>query len=283
MAKTNKATPQSTPSYTKESLFNDFYRSTKETLNCFELHFGISNLNEQVLGIDPESEETRLRQLHSWKSLSNLYDYAVDGLEQTEDPMDTVLGGAEALSLVTIEMNQPSSAWDSIVRMADGRYALEEGMGMDPHNVALLAKVDIRTVRNAISGGEMIAEKSGDTVLIENASARQWLLNRKGFVRTIHQSATSLSEVDSPSKFGSALIAQRERQNIQLDANVVAVFHSSVSKSRLKELEGGIFTLPLDAVFPLADFYQFSRKEFLACVMRVFFPQQLEMLEDTKS
>ena len=56
------------------------------------------------------------------------------------------------------------------------------------------------------------------------------------------------------------------------------VFHPSVGSTTLTQLEAGVFTLPLDAVFPLSDFYQVSRKEMLNCVMRVFFADELTML-----
>ena len=36
--------------------------------------------------------------------------------------------------------------------------------------------------------------------------------------------------------------------------------------------------MPLDAVIPVADFYQLDRKAFLNCVMRVFFYEELRML-----
>jgi hypothetical protein len=45
------------------------------------------------------------------------------------------------------------------------------------------------------------------------------------------------------------------------------------------QLEAGVFALPLDAVFPVADFYQVDRKAFLECVMRVFFYEELRMLD----
>jgi hypothetical protein len=46
-----------------------------------------------------------------------------------------------------------------------------------------------------------------------------------------------------------------------------------------QEVERGIFNLPLDSVFHLADFYRLDRKVMLSCVMRIFYPEQLQALQ----
>ena len=93
----------------------------------------------------------------------------------------------------------------------------------------------------------------------------------------------SLSAVNNPAEFGAFLVAQRNRIGINTD-NLV-VFHPSVDIRSVSELEAGVFSLPLDAVFPLANFYQLGRKEFLECVMRTIFYEELEILvhESSKS
>jgi hypothetical protein len=54
-----------------------------------------------------------------------------------------------------------------------------------------------------------------------------------------------------------------------------------VTAEALKKLEQGVFELPLDAVFPLAEFYALDAKAFLETVMRVFYRAELDVL--TKS
>jgi hypothetical protein len=56
------------------------------------------------------------------------------------------------------------------------------------------------------------------------------------------------------------------------------VLHPAADGRALAELESGVFGLPLDAVFPVADFYRLPRREFLACVMRVFFREELDAI-----
>jgi hypothetical protein len=76
-------------------------------------------------------------------------------------------------------------------------------------------------------------------------------------------------------------VQQRKEVEETLDADDIgkrSVNHSSVNQDAINQLESGVFTLPLDAVFPIADFYQVSRKEMLECVMRVFFSEELSML-----
>ncbi len=56
------------------------------------------------------------------------------------------------------------------------------------------------------------------------------------------------------------------------------VRHTSVNAGVLTQLESGVFALPLDAVFPLADFYGLPQHAFLECLMRVFFRTEFDAI-----
>jgi hypothetical protein len=175
--------------------------------------------------------------------------------------------------------------------MGDGRFALDEGHDLTIYKLSLLANVDQRTVRNAISAGQMIANKKngmfeGEQLFIENASARRWLHGRKGFKPTIVPTDPQhliLKDVKGPADFASFLVMQRKRIGLDQDGGKLAVLHTCVDARAISQLEAGIFSVPLDAVFPLADFYQVSRKDLLECVMRVFFANELMMLTESSS
>jgi hypothetical protein len=62
-----------------------------------------------------------------------------------------------------------------------------------------------------------------------------------------------------------------------------SVNHPGVDQTAMKELESGVFSLHLDTVFPIADFYQVSRKDMLNCVLRTFFREEYQMLITTKN
>ena len=272
----------------KEMLFQNFYSAASHSFSALECQFGITGVLDQVFGVgsDDEQAKSHLRSSNAWATLSDLFDYAIDGLIGNDEPDAIVIDGSDVLHLVTSEDYQPSGEWRQIVAMGDGRFALDEGESVPISKIALLAKVDIRTVRNAVSSGELVSNKTDGEIYIENASARKWLRGRKGFKPTILNQVSehlSLSAVGNPAEFGAFLVAQRNRIGINTD-NLVD-FHPSVDIRSVSELEAGVFSLPLDAVFPLANFYQLGRKEFLECVMRTFFYEELEILvhESSKS
>lgn len=282
----------------KEILFNDFFHSALGTMQALEQHYGVTGVVEHIFGKDglkPESEDrakANLRKTYAWTELSALYDYALHGIVSDLDgPSSVVINGSDVLKLATSEDWYPSSEWADIIAMGDGRFALDDGEEITIYKLSLLAKVDQRTVRNAISAGHLVANKrnnmsDGEQIYVENASARRWLYGRKGFRPTVvpsNDQHLSLRTVSGPAEFGSFLVSQRKRIGLDAEDGKLVVFHSSVDPKAIAQLEAGIFSLPLDAVFPLADFYQVSRKELLDTVMRVFFVDELIMLSSTGS
>jgi hypothetical protein len=282
----------------KEILFNDFFRSAFGTMQALEQHYGVPGVVEHIFGkeacsqANKEQAKASLRKSDAWSELSALYDYALHGIVSDLDgPSSVVINGSDVLKLASSEDWWPSSEWDDIIAMGDGRFALDDGDEITIYKLSLLAKVDQRTVRNAISAGHLVANKrntmlEGEQLCVENASARRWLYGRKGFKPTVvpgGEQNPSLASVSGPAEFGAFLTSQRKCIGLDTEAGKLVVFHSSVDPKAIAQLEAGIFSLPLDAVFPLADFYQVSRKEMLDTVMRVFFVDELIMLSSTKS
>lgn len=271
----------------KEKLFDNFHLAALHSFQALESQYGVSGLCDQVFGRDHEGPQSKdqLRASDAWLTLSALFDYAVDGVQYDAHAEDIVIGGAEVLSLATSENSHPSDEWHQIVAMGDGRFALDAGDSVMIEKIALLANVDIRTVRNAISAGELAAEKVGGVTFVENASARAWLLTRKGFRPTVlgDNVGTSMESIASPAEFGAFLGRQRAKVGGGDEGRKLTVFHRSVNAQELAKLEAGIFCMPLDAVFPIADFYQVGRRDLLDCVMRVFFRDELDMLMDRNS
>lgn len=280
----------------KEELFENYFSTASEVLATFEDTFAVNGVWSTVFGTagdgaggftsadETRAAKDRVRQSSAWGQLSALFDYAVDGrLPSDHAPEDTVIGGAEVLSIITIENCAPAEEWDDIARRGDARFALDTGTALDLERVALLAEVDVRTVRNAVSAGELVAHKvAGEGLTIDNSSARQWLLGRRGFKPTItsDETAADLSSIKTPAEFAAFLAAQRRRIGLDTRDHKLAVLHPAVDARGLRELEAGVFRFPIDAAYPLADFYRLDRTPFLGCVMRVFFNEQLMALRD---
>lgn len=287
--------PRMTTISAKDRLFNDFFYCAFRSMERVAHLFQLDGVTAQVFGegyfpnLAPEVDKaakTRLRQNRAWHYLSELYDYAIDGVDRTgesgsasDGASSLVIDAGEVIALLTGEEDRPSQEWHDIVRMADGRFALGDGQPLDALRVALLANVDVRTVRNAISAGALITFKQGDDVLVENESARQWLMGRKGFKPTIEIGGTMrlLSAVVTPQEFGDFVRRQRtamENPNQSLDT------YPGLTEEVLMDAEAGVFRAPLNLVWPMADFYGVSREALLECVMRIYFSEALQTIAD---
>lgn len=273
-----------------EQLFNDFYNAADGTFQALEIQYQVDGVREQIFGTDADETQAKeaLRKSHAWKTLVALYEYAANGIEPGrgfEGPSSLVIDGSDVIKLATSENYTPSPTWDDIIAMGDGRFGLDEGNPVLPYKLALLANVDIRTVRNAISAGELISFKSDfdGEVYVENASARRWLHGRRGFKPTVTNQASDglpIESISTPSEFGALLIAQSKHIGSSGENTKPAISHPAVTQQTISELEAGVFALPLDAVFPIADYYLLDRKKFLKCVMSVFFNEEMRLLSD---
>jgi hypothetical protein len=240
--------------------------------------------------------QEHLRGNRAWLLVSELYDYAVDGIDPASrknsvsgEAGSLVIDAGEVIALLTGEEDAPLQAWHEIVMMADGRYVLDRGEGVPEDRLALLANVDLRTVRNAISSGALVSNKE-DGPYIGSDEARAWLMGRKGFKPTVVASdiALKIADVQTPASFGGLLRQQRmEREQQLADAAVptpalLLDAYPGLTKETLAEVEAGVFRVALSLARPLADYYGIDRDAFLDCVMRVFFPDELEALTREK-
>jgi hypothetical protein len=267
--------------YDLEELFKDILICTREALSSLENLFGVTSLYNQVLGEDAEMEAEQLRASPAWATLHRLHDYALFGRLNGWEPLDIVLDGSTVIKLVSSESHWPGEGWQRLVAMADARNGLDQGDDVEQSRVALLANVDLRTVRNACSAGDLPSTKEHGLVFIENAAARRWLAARRGFIPTEvlqHDTVLSVAQVQTPADFGALLKRQRDNATGNDGVARPPVRHPSVDADTLVQLENGVFALPLDAVFPLADFYGLPQHAFLECVMRVFFRTELDAI-----
>lgn len=299
MARSNTQFPKLATLPRKEALFEDFCINLLKTADRIENLLGVPGLKSLICGYDCDlldddltAAKEKIRGSRTWLIASELYDYAVEGIDRTGLPgsvsdgtSSLVIDAGEIIALLTGEESKPSTEWHAIVTMADGRVALEEGLGLSLEQVALLANVDVRTVRNVVSSGALVCDKS-EEFPVDSDSARLWLLGRKGFKPTVSAGAEriNLSEVESADAFGAYLRERRAQRQQRLSADGLSdqefllTVYPGLTQEILREVEAGVFRVPLKLIKPLADFYEVSREELLDCVMRVFFPEELEML-----
>lgn len=277
-----------------ENLFKDYVRTALETFQAMEGEFGFGGLVKHFLGGDyprslfhsenlPKFVARHIQSSHAWKQLAELYEFAINGLASDEDTMYIATNAAEILSLASFDKFSMHYAWERLVWQADGRHGLDNGYPLEYQKLAYLADVDIRTVRNAVSAGQLVSSKTQGIDFVENESARKWLLGRRGFKPTVYagQTEVSLSSVNSPTTFGVILKAQRAR--IVESGGALSTQHPALTEPVLNTLESGVFDLSLNMINPVADYYQIERKQFLSSVMRTFFPEQLAAIQSLSS
>ncbi|MCG5525888.1 helix-turn-helix domain-containing protein [Ectothiorhodospira haloalkaliphila] len=282
--------------YDKGALFNDYLLTLWRGMEHIESVFGVKGLLDQVFGVEaPKGGAGELHDLSqitptamahvekscAWVNMSELYDYAVEGLlvdgRQAEE---LVLYGQEILLALSTEGSSPCQEWTDIVSMGDARFGLHDGASISPEKIALLANVDLRTVRNAISAGELNAEKIMGVMLVDHESAIRWLHGRRGFkpTRIINMQDVDLQEIDSALALATLLKERRQKLALDEHRDILPSAHPAVNDQILNDLEEGLFALPLDAAFPLADFYRLERTDFLRALMRCFYPEQYKAL-----
>lgn len=281
--KTNLTKSGASERWNKQALFDNFCACTRQAVTDWETFFGVEGMAEQVLGEQVHAHknaEQVLRESNAWETLMALYDYATEGITAGREEQCIVLDAGSILKLLQTEMMWVSDEWFEILTMGDARYGLDDGAPLSLERIALLANVDIRTVRNAVSAGDLIVEQG----VIDNSMARRWLHGRKGFKPTVVSSSAeniALEDIQTAADFGAFLKKQRERIGLADGGQKVTIFHPCATANTMQQLEAGVFTLPLDAVFKVADFYQLSRKALLECVMRTFFSEEMEALSDS--
>lgn len=285
---------------TKAELFDNFFNTAIEVIPLIESTFDLTNgsIFDQVFGIAEEKislhqadAKEHLKKSDAWRTLSNLYDYAVDGYINSSEYSDIedaageiVIGAAEVISIVTTENNGPSEDWDRIIMMGDGRFALDIDSSIDILKLALLANVDVRTVRNAISAGDLTSGKIDNVVLVDSQSALLWLSKRRAYAPTkfIRSIQKELNEVNSATEFGMYLHSLRGELDISLPEANLEQGPVTISPSDIKNIESGIFKLPINSVDVLASYYQVNKKELLNKIMRIFFSEQLRLIIETQ-
>ena len=293
-----------------DALFNIYFNHVIQTTLSLEAFFEIKGLSTQMLGMqiqhqghfysfddeeeNPEEVAARehVKASRAWRSLSSLFEYAVDGAlpegASSNGPnvrgMVKLFGVDQPKRVLQLTGADKSEDWQHIIAMADGRYALDAGDELTVEQLALLAKVDERTVRNAISAGSLLADKLQGETRVMNTSARNWLSSRRGFkaTRSASTKTEDLNAVNAPTEFAAFMLARRTMLGIDGDPrNGPPGMHPSVNSKTISEIEDGVFKLPIDVAFPLADYYQLDRREFLACVMRLFFRAEFLALEQS--
>ena len=157
---------------------------------------------------DIEREDARVETSLLWTTLSQMYDYGIQGLTHkpiTMDPPDGEFADVklflDGLDSLNEYLDEDRVVFPTLARRAMrasvARWVLDGGMrytgnedeingALSFAELALLADMDERSVRNAASGATpaLKSEAVGKRSIVPIEEAQRWLAGRKGFVPT---------------------------------------------------------------------------------------------------
>jgi len=239
----------------------------------------------------PEFDITLLEGLPITSSMRWAYDYVMNARFQLGNDI------CEPLEEVAqfMEFLQHIKASDSCCRYihdaAFARWAIDEpwefeGINLSLEQVALLANVDERTVRNAASekgDNPLKTIKEGGRTVVRPEDALEWLKTKPKFKQTVFYTNNEYSSFSSITEFVQFLVTAREGLGLDHEQFLDKI---GWSKERLDELVGieqGLVKFRIEDVIPLAKVLGEPEDRFLCRFMEVFYPTEWRVIKMYKN
>lgn len=192
-------------------------------------------------------------------------------------------GMAQFYDLFESTMRRLDSKYALIYDLCTSRDHLDNGNDVNIKELALLAGIDERTIRNSASSKDknsLTIKKSGGSTLIGNSEAIRWLSSRPDFKQTQY---VENEVINSPRYFtdeiGFGNFVSFKRDELNLTIEVVANSLGTDS-SIITDLEQGIDLLNLNQVNKLANALEEDATVLIKDYMRIFHLNELANLLD---
>lgn len=178
----------------------------------------------------------------------------------------------------------PSSGLTDLLQRVRARVALDTQAELSVADLTLLSNMSERSVRNAISAGELALLSNG---LVSHAAGAQWLQGRRSFVPTRVEGATedALPEQLQSSEIPGFIRRRMERvwgpfnQEQAPQELLQAAFEVNLSlMDILQAMEPHTLVAPQDCI-GLAKLMRVDSSWFTYQVMRSIFPEQMAMFK----
>jgi hypothetical protein len=284
----------------KEDFFQNIYECALGNFSTMEACLGIHGIMGQVFGVNDFEElgsasdlpqfkikqEAEIARNHFmngkiWYPFECVYEYAVNG-NGWKCCIDELTDCVDFLHILHSDHFQISSKSHEVITMALVRHSLDHdstsmffnaGDCNYPLAIAQLANVDLRTVKNAVSGGEIEALSKNE---LSASSLKQWLLNRKGFKPTFYTKHNDYF-FNSQASFAEILKNARANMGEQFDPKDltnVCPNHPNI----IEQLELGVLELSLDKLSLVAKVYQIPYPILFKNVMQTYYPNEYALL-----
>ncbi|WP_180130299.1 MULTISPECIES: hypothetical protein [unclassified Acinetobacter] len=284
----------------KEEFFQNIYTCALGNFSTMEGHMGIHGIMGQVFGVNNIENlgtaydlptfsteiEDKLAKNHFmngliWSPFECIYEYAVNG-DASRCSMDEITDCVDFIHILHSDHFHVSNGSNDIITMALARHALEHDSEVMFYNIktcnyplaiAHLADIDLRTLKNAISAGEIEAFSKHE---LSSASLKHWLSKRKGFKPTFYVKQTQNFSFNSPTSFATML--KEARLHLEENFNPEELLNACSCSNVIEQLELGIFELPLNFLPLIAKTYEIPYPILFKQVMQTFYPNEYALL-----
>lgn len=228
-----------------------------------------------------------------WTYMQTLYEFATTA--QTAGTEDDILEALQAgieffrgVLTVNGESRDLEAIDDSpcirVLNEALARWSLDEGLDLTLKQMALLARVDVRTIRNAASskGSDHLKTiKEGGRTLVDNDAAREWLSNRRGFKESRYLgSEQAIPPLSTPAELGAWLRNRRTEKGFDnAEGLAKEIGWPAKRASEIVALEEGKRGCHVEDCAVLADTLELDPGWLTSVVMQVFYPNQYGLLK----
>ena len=257
---------------------------------CFGKNFYLSSLGQELSTETPilfDSEYSSTSTIDNsslFDEVKQAYRYVSGVMSGDVEGVETFLCGMGAFKvLISGLTTQSDSKYLFLHSLACARWTFDNGDYLSIKEMALLAGVDERTIRNAASSKEdnkLITKKSGSSTIIENEEAIRWLNSRPDFKHTQFIADTTLDTpryFEDESGFGKFITFCMSNQKLTSEYVAGGV---GVDNQVMVDLENGIDRLSINQVNKLAEILGENKPDFIKDYMRVFHLRELADLLD---
>ncbi len=169
-----------------------------------------------------------------------------------------------------------NSKYHFLHQAGEARAHLDAELELSIKELALLAGVDERTIRNAASAGAFEITKFGSSTLIDSTEARKWLNARPDFKPTKYRNEQIISGVYTATEFGNFVTMKMEENELTTD-NVAKEI--GVEVDVIVDLEKGIDRINLGHISKLQNLLKIDGNQLLSDYMEIFHPEEYGNLE----
>lgn len=284
----------------KEEFLQNIYECALGNFSTMEAYLGIHGIMGQVFGVndfeelgsahdlpvfkieqEQELAKNYFRNGKIWYPFECVYEYAVNG-DGSKCSFDEITDCVDFKHILHSDHFQISKKSDDIITMALVRHSLDNDSKVMffnssncnyPLAIAQLASVDLRTIKNAVSAGEI--ESSSKNELCAS-SLKQWLSTRKGFKPTFY---TKQNDYFFNSKTSFTEVLKKARENLGNKFDPKELINACPSHPNIiQQLELGSLYLSLDKLPLVARTYGIPYPILFKQVMQTFYPNEYALL-----